>query len=193
MKRTIGLWAAGLVLACGAAQAGDVKVATVDGSRLLKGYYKTGLAEQHMQQQLDDFRTERDKLMAEHKKLRQQFDNLRAEADNKALTEEARDKKREQAEERLAQVIEYENTINDKAASRKKQIDDEGRKIQGELAKSIRAAVKTVALKAGYTVVFEQSGLLANGLEPVLYSDPKLDITDDVMAILNADKPTGKE
>ena len=118
---------------------------------------------------------------------------LRAEADNKALTDEAREKKKEQAEERLTQVIEYENTINDKAASRKKQIEDEGRKIQGELAKSIRAAVKTVAAKAGYTFVLEQSGLLANGLEPVLYSDPKLDITDEVMSALNADKPTGKE
>ena len=193
MKRTIGLWAAGLMLACGAARAGDLKIATVDGNRLLKGYYKTGLAEQHMQQQFDDFRVERDKLMTEHKKLKQQFETLRAEADNKALTEEAREKKKEQAEERLTQVIEYENTINDKAASRKRQIEDEGRKIQTELAKSIRAAVKTVAAKAGYTFVLEQSGLLANGLESVLYSEPRLDITDDVMTILNADKPAGKE
>ena len=193
MRRAMGLWAVGLALACGAAQAGDVKIATVDGGRLLKGYYKTGLAEQHMQQQFDDFRAERDKLMAEHKKLKQQFETLRAEADNKALTEEAREKKKEQAEERLAQVIEYENTINDKAASRKKQIEDEGRKIQGELAKSIRTAVKVVSVKAGYTFVLEQSGLLANGLESVLYSDPKVDITDEVMTALNADKPAGKE
>ena len=53
--------------------------------------------------------------------------------------------------------------------------------------------MKTVAAKAGYTFVLEQSGLLANGLESVLYSEPRLDITDDVMTILNADKPAGKE
>ena len=193
MQRMIGMWAAGLVLAGGVMQAGELKIATVDGNRLLKGYYKTGLADQHMQQQFEDFQSERDKLLAEHKKLKQQFETLRADADNKALTEEARDKKKEQAEERLTQVIEYESTIRDKAASRKKQIDDEGRKIQGELAKSIRAAVKAAAMKAGYTLVLEQSGLLANGLEPVLYADPKLDITDEVMATLNADRPAGKE
>jgi len=193
MKRTIGMWVAGLVLACGAAQAGDLKIATVDGNRLLKGYYKTGLADRHMQEQYEDFRAERDKLIAEHKKLKQQFESLRAEADNKALTDEARDKKKEQAEERLTQVIESENTINDKAASRKKQLEDEGRKIQTELAKSIQAAVKAVAAKDGYTLVLESSGLLANGLEPVLYADPKTDITDAVMTILNADKPAAKE
>ncbi len=193
MQRRLGMWAAGLVLACGVAQAGELKIATVDGSRLLKGYYKTGLADQHMQQQFEDFQAERDKLLAEHKKLKQQFETLRGDADNKALTEEARDKKKEQAEERLTQVIEYENSIREKAASRKKQIEDEGRKIQGELAKSIKAAVKAAAAKAGYTLVLEQSGLLANGLEPVLFADPKLDITDEVMATLNADRPAGKE
>ena len=31
-------------------------------------------------------------------------------------------------------------------------------------------------------------GLLANGLEAVLYADPKMDITDEVLKLLNADK-----
>ena len=53
--------------------------------------------------------------------------------------------------------------------------------------------MKVVSVKAGYTFVLEQSGLLANGLESVLYSDPKVDITDEVMTALNADKPAGKE
>ena len=38
-------------------------------------------------------------------------------------------------------------------------------------------------------LVLADGGLLANGLESVLYSDPKMDITADVLKILNADKP----
>lgn len=192
MKRMIGIWAAGAVLA-GAAMAGDLKIAVVDGNRLLKGYYKTELADQHMQQQLEDFQAERDKLLAEHKRIRAEFESLRGETDNKALTEEAREKKKEQAEDKLAQVIEFENTIREKAASRKKQIEGEGRKIHAELAKAIRAAVKGLAEKNGYTLVLDQSGLLANGLEPVLYAEPKLEITDEVLKALNADRPVGGE
>ena len=192
MKRILGVAVVALVLS-GAAQAADLKIAVVDGNRLLKGYYNTELADQHMQQQIDDFEAERDKLMAEHKRLKADFEAMRAETDNKALTDQAREKKKEQAEDKLTQVIEFENTIRDKAASRKKQIEGEGRKIHAELAKSIRNAVKSHAEKAGFTLVLEGSGLLANGLEPVLYSEPKMEITDDVLKLLNADKPSSKE
>ncbi len=181
----------GLVVAL--ADAGEVRIAVVNGSRLLKEYYKTEMADTHIQQQLDDFSAERDKLLQDHKKLKQDFEALRAETQNKALTEEALDKKREQAEAKLAEVIESENTIREKAATRKKQIEGEGRKIHGELARAIKDAVKICAEKGLYTLVLEEGGLLSNGLEPVLYADPKMDITSDVLKLLNADKPAGKE
>ena len=171
------------------AMAGDLKVAVVDTGRILMDNYKTELAERHMQQQYDDFAAERDKLLAEHKKVKQAFETLREESQNKMLTEDAREKKKEQAEEKLSAVIDLENSIRDKAASRKKEIEGEGRKIQNELAKSIKAAVTQCSEKGGYTLVLADGGLLANGLESVLYSDPKMDITADVLKILNADKP----
>jgi outer membrane protein len=184
------MMAAGLV--AGVAGAAET-IAVVDSGRVLKEYYKTGLADQHMQQQMEDFATERDKLLAEHKALRQQFEALREETRNKALTEEARGKKKEQAEEKLTEVIEYENSLREKAASRKKQLEGEGRKIQMELAKAIQAAVRECATKGGYSLVLSKGGLLANGLDAVLYSDSKMEITDDVLKILNADKPAAEK
>ena len=192
MKRMIGMWVACAALA-GGALAGELKIAVVDGNRLLKGYYKTELADQHMQQQIDDFQAERDKLLAEHKRLRAEFESMRAEPENKALTDEAREKKKERAEDKLNQVIEFENTIREKAAARKQQIEGEGRRIHTELAKAIRTAVKAHAEKGGYTLVLDQSGLLANGLEPVLYAEPKMEITDEVLKTLNAERPADKE
>lgn len=191
--RTAWFLAVAVSLCAATASAGEQRIAVVNGSRVLQDYYKTELADAHIQQQLDDFTAERDKLLAEHKKLKQEFETLRAEAENKALTDEARDKKREQAEAKVAEVIEYEDSIRDKAATRKKQIEGEGRKIHAELAKAIKEAVRQCAEKSGYTLVFDRGGLLANGLEAVLYSQPAMDITDDVLKVLNADRPTGKE
>lgn len=191
-KRMIaGLVMVGLV--AGLAGAAELKIAVVDTARILKEYYKTELAEAHIQQQLDDFTAERDKLMAQHKKMKQEFETLRAESQNKALTEEAREKKKELAEEKLTTVIDFENTIRDKASSRKKELEGEGRKIQGELAKSIKAAITVCSQKGGYTLVLADGGLLGNGLESVLYVDSKMDITDEVLKILNADKVAAKE
>lgn len=191
IRMMAGMIAAGLV--AGMAGAAELKVAVVDTARILKEYYKTDLAEAHIQRQIDDFSAERDKLMAQHKRLKQEFEALRAETSNKALTEEAREKKKELAEEKLTAVIEFENTIRDRAANRKKELEGEGRKIQGELAKSIKTAITGCSEKNGYTLVLADGGLLGNGLESVLYADPKMDITDEVLKILNADKPAAKE
>lgn len=193
MKKRMMMGVTVVALMAGMAGAADLKVAVVDTARILKEYYKTALAEAHIQQQLDDFAAERDKLMAQHKKMKQEFENLREESQNKALTDDAREKKKELAEEKLTTVIEFENTIRDKAASRKKELEGEGRKIQGELAKSIKAAITGCSQKGGYTLVLADGGLLGNGLESVLYVDPKMDITDDVLKILNADKNAAKE
>ena len=192
MKRIASGVLVGLI--AGAAGAAELKVAVVDTARILKEYYKTELAERHIQQQLDDFSAERDKLLSQHKKMKQEFETLRTEADNKALTEEAREKKKELAEEKLTTVIAFENSIRDKAANRKKELEGEGRKIQSELARSIRDAVKQASEKGGYTLVLADGAVLGNGLESVLYVDPKMDITDEVLKSLNADKPAaGKE
>lgn len=193
MKNKRVLWLCLAALTAGVASAGEVRIAVVNGTRVLKEYYKTEMADTHIQQQLDDFSAERDKLLADHRKLKQDFESMRAEAENKALTEEAREKKREMAEEKLAQVIEHENTIRDKAASRKKQIEGEGRRMHAELAKAVKAAVQACAAKGGYTLVLESGGMLANGLEPVLYAEPASDITDEVIRVLNAGRPAGKE
>lgn len=189
-------WLMSVLLAAGVgplAGGAELRIAVVNGTKLLQDYYKTDLADAHIQQQLDDFGAERDKLLSEHKKLKQDFESLRAESQNKALTDEAREKKREQAEAKAAEVIEYENTIREKAAVRKKQIEGEGRKIHAELAKAIKEAVKTCAEKHGYTLVLDRGGILANGLEPVLYAEPLPDITTEVLKTLNADRPAEKE
>ena len=133
-------------------------------------------------------------MLARHKKMKQEFESLRSESENKALTEEAREKKKEQAEDKLTEVIAFENSVRDKAASRKRELEQEGRKIQGELGRAIKEAIRTVSEKNGYTLVLAQGGLLANGLESVLYADPKMDMTEDVLKLLNADRATaGKE
>jgi Skp family chaperone for outer membrane proteins len=187
-SRLVGFMVAG-ALAVLPARAVEVKVAVVDALRLLKEYHKTEIAESHMKEQYEDFTAERDKLLAEHKKLKREFEALRSEANNKALSEEAQDKKKELAEDKISEVIQYEGTIRDKALSRKKQLEGEGRRMQSELIKEIRETIKGYAQKNGYTLVLDSSGLVASGFEAVLYSDEKMDITDAILSLLNADKP----
>jgi len=43
----------------------------------------------------------------------------------------------------------------------------------------------------GFSLVLDSSGQVASGFEAVLFADEKLDITEPVLKVLNANKPEG--
>ena len=185
--------AAGLLGIAGGAGGAEVKIAVVNAGRVMKEYYKTEQADAHIQEQAEEYSAEQDKLMVEYRKLKQEFESLRTETQNKALSEEARDKKKEAAENKLSEVMEYENTIRENTGNRRKQLEDEGRRLHKKLVNEIQDAVRSVAEKGGYGLVLDATGLVASGFPEVLYHDPKMEITDQVLTILNASRPQGAE
>ena len=171
--------------------AGELKIAVVNASRLLKEYHKTELADAHIQEQVDDFSAERDKLLAEHRRLKKEFEDLRAEGESKALSEEARGKKKELAEGKLTEVMEYESNIRDMAVSRRKQLEDEGRRMHLRLLGEIHDVVANYAKTNGFTLVLDSSGQVASGFQAVMFADEAMDITEPLLKVLNANKPEG--
>jgi outer membrane protein len=192
MKPTWVTALAGAVLVGGAAAGAgaEIKIAVVDAGRLLKEYHKTELADSQIQEQIEEFTAERDKLMTEHRQLKKDFEALRVESRSRALSEDARERKREQAEEKLVAVMEQENEIRETALSRKQQLEDESRRMHKRLVDEIRAVVRTYAQETGCTLVLDSSGLVASGFPEVLFHDPALDVTAEVLKRLNAGRPS---
>ena len=189
-------WVAVVVLALAlteGARAAEMKVAVVNAGALLKQYYKTARADAQFQDQVEEFGAERDKLLAEHRRLKKEFEQLRAESQSKAFSEDARDKRKVQAEEKLTQVVEYENNIRDLAQSRRKQLEDDGRRMQKKLLGEIQDIVQAYAKTNGFALVLDSSGPASSALPTVLFADEKLDITDAVLKILNAGKDAATE
>ncbi len=163
-----------------------VRIGVVNGATLLKLYHKTQLADAHMEEQVAEFTGERDALLAEHRRLKREFETLRAESMSKALSEAAREKKKEQAEERLLEVMEFQGRIRDTAMNRRRQLEEEGRRMQRRLMDEIREAVRTYARSNGLQMVLDNSIPPIGGFEALLYSEPAWDVTTNVLAILNA-------
>lgn len=184
-----------LVAVTGAASAwaADLKMATVDADRLLKGYRKTALMETHLEDQARDFTSEGEKMLGQHRRMKKEFDSLRAEARNSALNEAARDKRLQMAEDKLLEVMEYEARIRETALSRRQQLDDDRRQMRQKLIDEIRDAVREFARKKGYTLVLDSSAGAGGGFPPALYADGTLDITAEIEAVLNPDKTPVKE
>jgi Skp family chaperone for outer membrane proteins len=167
---------------------GDMKIATVDAERLLKNYHKIGQAETHMKEQLQDFSKEEEKMLAERRRMKKDFETARAESGNRVLNEEARDKRMELAENKLLELMEYENRIRETGQSRQKQFADEQRRLLRQLVADIRVVVKDYAKKNGYQLVLDASGVSVSGIEPVVYAEETTDITADIEKLLNKDQ-----
>ncbi|MEI7435580.1 MAG: OmpH family outer membrane protein [bacterium] len=186
MTGAAALVAMGLGAAATAAVAPEVKLATVDSSRVLKSYYKAAQADNYLQDELDDMSAEVKKLREAAADLKKDFDALKAEAQNKALTEEARGKKKEAAEEKLTSLMEFENKARETLTARRKQVDEQGRRLQKRLVGDIRDAVRTLAASNGLTVVLDAASATPVGLETVIYAQTNFDITESVIQLLNA-------
>jgi len=167
------------------AQERGSRIVVVHLERLFNEYYKTKRADAQLRTQAEEFNKERQKLIAEAEAVQKEFTTLRDEAQNPALTEEARNPKREQAEAKLLAIREQETKIKSLEQLRSKQLDDQSRRMRRGLVGEIREAVQSYAKAQAYEMVVDLSGNSMNGVEMVLYADTRLDITNAVLEQIN--------
>jgi outer membrane protein len=160
--------------------------------RAFNEFYKTKLADTQLKQQADEFNGERKSLVDDYEKLQKDFGSIRDEAQNTALSDDARTEKRNAAEEKLVEVRDYESRIRRFDDSRRKQLDDQSRRMRKRIVEEIQQIVKDYAQTQGYQAVIDSSGQSLNGVEMILYTDPKIDITDTILGILNKGKQEEK-
>ena len=115
-----------------------------------------------------------------------EFTTIRDESQNTALSEEVRAAKRTLAEEKLMLKRELEAKIRRFMELRQKQLDDQGRRMRKGIVDEIRGVVKIYARDRGVEIVLDSSGGSLNGVEIVLYNDSRVDVTDDIIKVLNA-------
>ena len=63
---------------------------------------------------------------------------------------------------------------------------------RSRIVEEIQQIVKDYAQKQGYLAVIDSSGQSLNGVENILYADPKIDITDTILGMLNKGKQEEK-
>jgi outer membrane protein len=192
MKNTglMGAVAASLCLLACAAWGADAKFAVINLDRAFSEYYKTKLADAQLKQQAEEFNEERKKLVDEYEKLQQEFGKLRDESQNIALSESVRNAKRDQAEDKLIELRDYESRIRRFDETRRKQLDDQSRRMRKRIVDEILQVVNNYSKVQGFQWVVDSSAQSLNGVETVLYVDPKMDITDDILNELNKGKET---
>ena len=183
--------AAGLALTAGAAGPETGSVKFIDLDKVFNEYYKTKLADAQLKEQAEEFNQERAKLVESYEAMQKDFNEARDQSSSPALGDDARNKLRTQAEEKLIEIREQEQKIRNFDNSRRKQLEEQGRRMRKRIVDEIKEKVQAHARNQGFLSVIDTSGQSLNGVAIVLYVDSKADITQDMIGLLNKDKAAG--
>ena len=165
------------------------KILVVDLAKLFDNNWKTldqkakiGADQQKAQDQLAQLQKEGTALVDQLKALQDQTKNPVTTPEAKAKVQADSQKLFEEIQKKRNEVTTFtQNTTNT--------LQQRFQTFKTMLLEEITKAATAVAQKKGATFLLDKSGPTIVGVSNILYSDPSLDITDEVMAELNKDRP----
>ncbi len=185
----IGLISAFCAMAAGAA---ELKVATVDLDKVFSAHPKTQLAEADLKKSEETVQAEMEKMVTEGRALEESVTKLREAAKNPLLTDDARMKKRNEAEEKLTELQEFQLRVRRTQETKLKQMREQVAKTRQTIVDELMVTVTNFAKAEGYDLILDRSGMTMNMIPFVSYSNPDLDVTDKLIETMKANAAAGK-
>lgn len=165
--------------------AAEPQIAFVSMEKLFDEYHKTKTANQQLKLQFDKLDVKRREIVSQIKTMKGQIDELNLATGDKSLNDEARAKKKEALENKIARQRQAEEELHEFDNNIRKQFGEQMRQSQQQLVAEIRAVIQAYMRKRKIQIVFDSSGKNLNNVETVVCFDPSLDLTEEVLTILN--------
>ncbi len=181
------------LLAVPMAWCAEARIVVVDMARVMKAYEETKSAEALLEKQIEEFETEQKEMLVERDKVRKEFESARESAKDKALSEKERENKMDVAEQKLNVLRESEMKIRERMAQRQKEINDQKVRMQRRIVGKLREVIGKHAADKGYALVLDSAGIGLSGVEGVVYSRENMDITEEVLKVINTGSPAKEE
>jgi len=181
----------GFFVVCISAGAQQLKVASVEMSRIFDEYYKTKSAKASLDDRTAAFQKELKQKMDALTKLSDEGKKLQEEADSPTLTEEKRAEKRKLLDSKRSEFHYAKQDLDLFNSTRGQEINDEFTRKKRDIVTEIKKAIDERAKRDGYTMVVDKSGAFVNGVSPFIFIQDSIDISNDIVKTLNAGAPAG--
>ncbi len=171
------------------AQEAAPKIAVFDLAKVFQGHYKT--QEQTAKLKADEQKAEQelDRLNKDGNALVEQFKDLSTQASNPTATAEAKDKAKAAAQAKYEEIQRKQQEVQQFRVNTQQALQQRFGAFRQILIEEITKIAVDIAKKHGANILLDSSGASANGVSTVIYADPSLDITDEVMAEINKGRP----
>lgn len=165
------------------------KILVVDMQQLLQKHYETVAQDAKLkadsekaQQELDRMNKEGNDLVAQYKELVEQTQNPTTKPEVKAQAEQ-------DAQKKLADIQRKSNEVRTFEQNTQRALQQRVSNFRQVMFQKISKIAIAVAKAKGATLLLDKSGPTLLGIPSVIYADPAMDITDEVLAEINKGKP----
>lgn len=173
----------------GTAQAQSGRIVTVDLNKVFNEYYKTPVASQKLKDTAEQYNKEHDEMVAQYRKQVDELNKLHEEQDKSEYSAEVREQKKKAFQEKLAETQKTQRDIEEFRNSHRQILEQQQQRMRQGIVKEITDVVTKEARDAGYAFVLDKSGNSLNQIPVLIYAQDSVEITDDIIKILNRNKP----
>jgi outer membrane protein len=165
------------------------KILVVDLAKLFDSHWKT--QDQNAKLQADSAKAQDQaaQLQKEGNVLVEEYKELSEQSKNPTATAEAKAKVQADAQRKYDEIQQKRSELNSFAQNTQNTLRQRSQTFKTLMIEEISKTAVDVAKKKGATFLLDKSGPTLVGVSNILYSDPGLDITDEVMAEINKSRP----
>ena len=167
----------------------EVKVGTVDMSRIFQDYHKTKEAESRMNESRLAAKKEMDERFEARNKILEEINALNRDMEKRELSAAAREEKGKQRDDRIAEARNLEREINEFKTTRERHLQELAARMRNSLIEDIMRVVNERVKTGGYDLLFDRSGHSLSSVPIVLFSKESFDFTAEIVAALNRSRP----
>lgn len=167
----------------------DLKVGTVDMNKIFQSYWKTKDAEAKINEQKTSAQGEFNTRMDGYRKTLEEIQNLNKDLESKAISQGAKDEKSKKRDEKIQDSQQQQRELQSFQQTRERQIQEQIMRERNKIVEDIMKLVQDRVKSDNYDLVFDKSGASSSMVPVVLFSKDSYEFSEDIIKILNKNKP----
>ncbi len=167
----------------------EPRIAVVDIAKIYDSHYETVAQNAKLKIDTAKAQDEIDQLDKQGQAMVEDYKELVEQAKNPTATADAKAKFQAQAEDKVRDIQAMQKTISDASNQAKQTFQQRIQTFRSTMMQEISVVATDVAKRKGITLLLDKSGPSLIGVPAVIYFDPSYDITDEVIAEINKNRP----
>lgn len=167
----------------------EERIATVDLRKVFDGYWKTKQANAAIKERGAEMETELKALVAEFESSKGDYEQLLESANDQAASITERERRKQDAEDKLRSLREDEQTIQKFQRQARITVEEQQRRMRENILEEVSAIITSQSKAGNFTLVLDSAAESSNRTKMILYANNADDLTDAVLTQLNTTAP----